>query len=459
MAQKVSLEPSPYIMTVASAGEPVPINMLIKAALVLSGTPDQEIAPLTEKINLLLRELSAEIQADWEPYRIGEYILEFLHQRVFTLYDEYQTRVDIALETGYFNCVSSAVLYLIFARSLGLPVQGVSTLDHAFCTVVLQGEIVDIETTTLHGFDPGKKKEFVDDFGNITGYSYVPPSDYSRRQTINEKKLLSLILQNRISLLERRRMFAEAIQLSVDRYVFSPDAETDGHMIRAFLNYAALLNERHNYDDAIDFLSLAVENYGWRADYKKIFGILGYNIVVDLIQREQYSEALQRVEDYAIKEWIDVSARNQLGGQIAERVLARDLETLSTQDGIRLVGDLYEKGLLIHERFLEYSVMLYVSHAEELAENEDFLGAELRIRAAIDTLGPDSRLIKARNVYLHNYAVGIHNSFASLFNSQDYAAAMELVQGALAHYPENTILQGDLTSVKRVISSLTEQKN
>ena len=83
----------------------------------------------------------------------------------------------------------------------------------------------------------------------------------------------------------------------------------------------------------------------------------------------------------------------------------------------------------------------------------------MRIRAAIDTLGPDNRLIKARNVYLHNYAVGVHNRFASLFNSQEYAAAMELIEGALTHYPENTILQGDLKSVKSVISIRSEQKN
>ena len=434
----------------------LPVEMLIGLALSLSGTPPEDMGPLTTKIELLLEELALAISPDWLPYQTAENILVFLHDRVFSTYDELQTRVDIALNTGRYNCVSSAVLYLIFARSAGLSVEGVSAVDHAFCSVVLPGRTIDVETTTKHGFDPGKKREFVDDFGNTTGYSYVPPSDYSRRQTIGEKELLSLILQNRISMLERHRMFPEAVQLAVDRYVLVNDADTYGHMVREFLNFAAQLNERHDYHRAIDFLSAVVDRYGWHADYQKIYGILSYNVVVNLIQSERYDEALQRVDNYSAEGWMDSVKSGQLGTQIAERMLARDISGLPIPEALLLVRDFYSKGMLAQDRYLEYSVMLHIRHAEELAQTGDYLGATRRISASIDDLGNNSRLNEARKVYLYNYSVGIHNQFAGLFNRREYSEAKKLVVNALAHFPESSILQDDLESVSRVISSSNE---
>ena len=109
---------------------------------------------------------------------LAERALTFLHKNLFTSYSVLQTRVDTALETGVFNCVSSAVLYMILARSVGLSVGGVRTTDHAFCSVLVNGQQLDVETTNPYGFNPGAKKEFTDSFGKLTGYTYVPPGNY-----------------------------------------------------------------------------------------------------------------------------------------------------------------------------------------------------------------------------------------------------------------------------------------
>ncbi|MDR1596542.1 MAG: hypothetical protein LBR99_02445, partial [Treponema sp.] len=62
----------------------------------------------------------------------GEFILTFVHQRFLKGYVENQTRLDEIFRTGRYNCVSSAVLYTVFAAALGLDVSGVMTKDHAF---------------------------------------------------------------------------------------------------------------------------------------------------------------------------------------------------------------------------------------------------------------------------------------------------------------------------------------
>ena len=64
----------------------------------------------------------------------GEALLVFLHgpDGVLRKYRASQTRVDILLDEGSFNCVSSALVYYVLARGLGMAVGAVGTRDHAF---------------------------------------------------------------------------------------------------------------------------------------------------------------------------------------------------------------------------------------------------------------------------------------------------------------------------------------
>ncbi|MDR0452590.1 MAG: hypothetical protein LBH15_06060, partial [Treponema sp.] len=62
----------------------------------------------------------------------GEYVLGFTHRKFLKGYAETQTRLDEIVNTGRYNCVSSAVLYAILATAVDLDVQGVMTRDHAF---------------------------------------------------------------------------------------------------------------------------------------------------------------------------------------------------------------------------------------------------------------------------------------------------------------------------------------
>ena len=81
--------------------------------------------------------------------------------------------------------------------------------------VTVDGTPVDVETTNVHGFDPGKKKEFTDSFGAVTGYSYVPPSNYADRTTISLQELLALVLYNRASEAAQQGRYREAVNPAV----------------------------------------------------------------------------------------------------------------------------------------------------------------------------------------------------------------------------------------------------
>ncbi len=144
---------------------------------------------------------------------------------MFRKYDERQTRLDVLLATGRFNCVSSAVLYGLLARSLGLEFRAVQTPDHAFIRV-LRTKGWDVETTNPYGFDPGSRREFTDSFGRVTGYSYVPPGQYSRRKELGDKGLLALILYNRNAYDTEAGRYLEALQPAVDAHALRRDAES-----------------------------------------------------------------------------------------------------------------------------------------------------------------------------------------------------------------------------------------
>ena len=178
------LVPLPFSAQLSTIREPLPVETIVDAALEFSGASEASASAAKDKLVGLLRRFRDEVTNVTEQAALGEKALIFLHRNLLTTYAVLQTRVDTALDTGVFNCVSSAVLYLIIARSVGLSVSGVRTTDHAFCAVLVNGQQVDVETTNPDGFNPGAKKEFTDSFGKTTGFRYVPPGNYADRRAI-----------------------------------------------------------------------------------------------------------------------------------------------------------------------------------------------------------------------------------------------------------------------------------
>ena len=126
------LAPLTLSAQLSTVREPLPVESIVDAALEFSGATDESAAAGKDKLVGLLRKFRDEVANVSSPSELGERALTFLHKNLLTGYSFLQTRVDVALDTGVYNCVSSAVLYMIVARSVGLSVSGVRTKDHAF---------------------------------------------------------------------------------------------------------------------------------------------------------------------------------------------------------------------------------------------------------------------------------------------------------------------------------------
>ena len=128
----------------------------------------------------------------------GSELLKVLHQELFVDYAEGQSTVSGILETGTYNCISSALIYMALADDLGLQVRGVLMPSHAFVEVELSdGRRVDVETTSEDGFAVVRDARFfarqAEGWFEARGLDVPSFEDYQQRRSVSA---LALGLEN-----------------------------------------------------------------------------------------------------------------------------------------------------------------------------------------------------------------------------------------------------------------------
>jgi tetratricopeptide (TPR) repeat protein len=414
-------------------------------------------------INDAVAELLAMPDLGADPKTRGESVLTFIHRRFLKGYVENQTRVDEIFRTGRYNCVSSAALYLIFAEAAGLDVRGVMTKDHAFVTVNAGDGRIDVETTNPIGFDPGNRKEFHDGFGKLTGYAYVPAQNYRDRTDISPLELVSLILSNRISELERRNRFSEAVPLAVNRAALlegRPDPATSSFftdprqdLMDRLLNYGSSLMKAGQEEAALQWAARAGARYPDSGRWQEFIYAALNNLVVKHIRAQRLAEARAALEANAAALSADNAARLEsvvLDAELMQRARAPwsggEAQTL-----LLSIDDAAGRGFLNERRARELRSFVILKEGERLASAGGAQGAISYIEAALARYGRDTQLENAARVYRSNRVAELHNAFAKLYNQGDYDGALRLIRGALEEFPENRNLLQDLNLAERTL--------
>jgi hypothetical protein len=118
------------------------------------------------------------------------------------LYRENQSRLSEVFVSGEFNCISSAVLYVVAARKLDFDVDGVVLPSHAFVQLRMDGRVIEIETTSFNGFDVPHDEDFyaAESSAWFSDRSLQPPTweEYQNREIIDpfELGLFNMINQH-----------------------------------------------------------------------------------------------------------------------------------------------------------------------------------------------------------------------------------------------------------------------
>jgi hypothetical protein len=487
------LEPHPGFADLGALPEPLELPNLKVAALLASGLAPQELASYESRLDGFIQALDAELGRNADQAagaitgKMAEAVLIYLHKNVLRSYREDASTLDGILGSGYYNCVSSAVLYLIAARSLGIETSGARTSDHAFCTVLVAGRVVDVETTNPYGFDPGGKKEFKDSFGRVTGYAYVAPGGYGDRKAIGGRELIGLILSNRASMLERSGGFAEAAKIGADYAALCPGADSRAFQIDRIGNLVADLESRRDYaaaeaaaraaaaalpgDSRLTALSetatynraAALESAGdWKAAFDAAVLLASGDGAAALVS----SSLAALAQDYARKGDF-AGARAAVAERSTRAGLAAAAGALATVGEIELVraanGLPFAQAAAVADRVLaagevsaaRYSQVIaaiYGNEAARIGEGGDWLGAAaLAEKGGLKAKGDGSLARLARTMRL-NFVAEAHNSFARLYNAGDYAGAKAALTAALAALPDEAALKSDLAAANAALA-------
>ncbi len=416
--------------------EPMTPEELTDLFLTASGVSPGRMEGYREKIRGLLKES--------ESVEGAEELLHFMHNRLLTRYNTLQTRLDQLLDKGTYNCVSSAVFYMILTRYHGIEVRGIQTRDHAFCIIPGgdRGSDIDVETTSEWGFNPGEKKEFSSSFTNRTGFVYVPPGNYRERRPMGDRDMAGLILQNRIVELQRGNRHPEALPLGADRFVLTGSDQARMDYYDTIQNAAAFYNGKQRYNDAVDILDRAEEGLGELPDF--LFDTRSqilYNACAGFLNRNDIEEA-QNVLKLRSGSFTD-QERELLNQQIR----IRDLEIRGKEEFsdnlIQEIRSAADDKVITEARAASLAAFHYSREAEKLTRNKEYRRAYEFLSAVPSWLSRDREYRRILAMVEENWAIDYHNRIVTLYNKQDKAGARRLLEEALLNLPESRILKED----------------
>lgn len=381
----------------------------------------------------------------------GEAILTAMYSNVLSQYRLKQTKVDVALNSGVYNCVSSALLYLALASDLGLDARVQETARHAFITLYLSdGRKIDVETTNPYGFNPGTKKSVSPDSKK---YAVVPRNYYSNRKEISKRRAVTLVAKNLCADLNEKDDYASAFPLAAAAYSFvtaeKDDARNDFDTVAG--NFVVYADKNHLSEAGLDFLDKVFSRYGKSEYLLKQYNDVAYNSAAFNCNKNNFDLAENNFE----KRRDNLTRKNadDIEKMIFESRTFYDSQNLVADDGIKYVQNARKSQFALSDqnfaRNLEKAEESFWSaKIVPVFNSGDFLAAASICDEGLLSLPKSSYLKNTRNACLQNHAAEIHNRIVPLVNSKKYDEASAVLNEALKSNPESQRLKNDLKMVQ-----------
>ena len=277
---------------------------LLDAALLASGVPEAEIPAAAKRMRAALAPAIARAKLETGEAARGKALLVALHETVLRRYALAATELDHLERTGEYNCLSSAIVYLVASEGLLTSARGVVTPHHAFVHVLLDGKTVDVETTTPAGFDPDRSKLTTAQVHRLSG-GVVSQEEFltglKQAEELPSLSLVAAVYSNRAVGLAQRGD-AAAAALALDRGA----RMATGALLKRLADWrASLLSkgardlvEQQRFDDAQQLLELGLEvtEGTHRALLQRSLGIVHHHIALAAANRADWSSALEHVQ-------------------------------------------------------------------------------------------------------------------------------------------------------------------
>jgi len=426
-------------------------------------------SPGLEEIQRIARAINSSPELPGSGREKAEFILEYMHKNLLRSYSQHQTRIDTILSGGMFNCVSSSVLYMILCKSAGLDVTGAITKDHALAELHIDGETIDVETTNRYGFDPGNRREFHDQFGRLTGFTYVPARNYRDREAVKSIELVSLILWNRISQLEAANRFAEAVTVAVDRAILLNGETAAGGadiapqrnifhdpqrtLVDRIFNYGASLLRAGREEDSLAWAAYASRAYGDENRWQEFIFAAANNRLNKFVRAGQTENARAFLDSQ--KTMLSPANYAQLNIILVDTELLNAAERISSAREGDLVLAAIEEATANESinarraRELYNFAILKTASILSAAPGRDWLSAINYIEKSAARYGSSREMEQAVQTYKNNRAADFHNRFAAAWNGGNHDEARRILNEGLAEFPNDRRLLTNRETINR----------
>ncbi len=385
----------------------------------------------------------------------AEKVLSVMYGNLLTRYKSDQTKLDVALQNGTYNCVSASILYLALAKTLGLNVKVQRTPSHAFCSVYVDGKKIDVEATNPSGFNPGTKKML-----DEKRYFVVPKKYYNSRHEISDRMAVSLIARNISANSSNRKDYKTAISFAATRYVFmkdevGPDNDALKDFTSVLSNYTAYLTGKKQFQPAVIWCEYVQERWP-QVDLSADYDTAVYNYVAVLCNANRADEAL----DFYVPRKTKIFEKTQklLEPVIFSARVRADLALMKdgnlNDKALAYIESARENALSsdagVKKLLTEMQEYFWLRKVQDESNKGDWLSASKIADAALAQMPTSAKIKNIKKQCLYNYDVVVHNKFVKAVNSGKYDEALEILDEGLKNNPTSSTLLSDKRALKMV---------
>jgi hypothetical protein len=185
-------------------------HALLALALAASGDhrDAESYAAFTTRVDRFVAEERPRIAGAPDAWHKGYELNRAMHRELFGgerselgSYQFEQARLTGIFTSGRYNCLSSALLYVVLARAFELPVRGVVVPTHVFVEMGPPGaKVFEIETTSDTGFDWVHDARFYKEeaatWSGNRGLRPVTLAEYEHRKIVEPYQLVALAMRD-----------------------------------------------------------------------------------------------------------------------------------------------------------------------------------------------------------------------------------------------------------------------
>lgn len=417
------------LFTDISGGEPHHWSVE-EAALIVSGAHTaQERVPYLDKLAQLEADADKATSGARDAFDRGDRLLRWLYRRGYLKhYQIDKTDLTALLDTGGYNCVSSALLYMLVARHLGLDVRAIEVPDHAFVVLYDGLRHVDVETTAAAGFNPDADAAAAGNFRRLTGLIRPSSEKPELRREVGGVGLLGAVYYNHGVADSLAHRYSEALAeyfraLSID----AESANAVKNSLSAIGAWGAELAKAQDFPTAVKELGIGLVLAPDDAQLNYISTAAWQMWANSEIQAGHTEQALAVLRDAAqampkshfedLQTWVYASPAQELANRS------------DWQGAIAIVdparAQLHGQQLIDIEN---YEAWLYNQQGLALVDRRDWQGARILFDAGSKRL-PNNAALKQNTIYCWSHV------WIAKAEAGDYQSALANADQAAARFP------------------------